>query len=183
MHLLSGSNVGSLREPDHNRFLATAAVNVSMPLGTNLDVELRISPNPPVSGRGCYKLLQCSKIDVHRRSVPMPIIDPQVHAYDADIQVTAEAEQALHARGVLKLPGFIENTGGVICAAVEYRGGTVTRAFQEIGERVRQDTREVLQRSADEKVLPRTVADKLAGERIHRAMSVRRWTSPSTLSG
>jgi len=101
----------------------------------------------------------------------------------ANIPATAEAEQALHARGILNIPDFIANAGGVICAAVEYRGGTETAAFQEIGERVRRNTREVLQQSADEKVLPRTAADRLAGDRIRRAMSVRRWTSQSSSSG
>ena len=33
-------------------------------------------------------------------------------------------KQALHERGVLVLPDFIANAGGVICAAIEYRGGT-----------------------------------------------------------
>jgi glutamate dehydrogenase (NAD(P)+) len=38
-----------------------------------------------------------------------------------------EAEQALAARGLLLLPDFIANAGGVICAAIEYRGGTEGR--------------------------------------------------------
>jgi len=97
----------------------------------------------------------------------------------ANIPATAEAEQALHERGILSIPDFIANAGGVICAAVEYRGGTETAAFQEIGERVRRNTREVLQRSADDRILPRTAADRLADKRIRRAMSMRRWTSPS----
>lgn len=40
-------------------------------------------------------------------------------AEGANIQLTAEAEQALAVRGVLVLPDFIANAGGVICAAVE----------------------------------------------------------------
>jgi hypothetical protein len=33
---------------------------------------------------------------------------------------TPEAEQALHQRGVLLLPDFIANAGGIICAVTEY---------------------------------------------------------------
>jgi len=42
----------------------------------------------------------------------------------ANIPCTLEAERALHARGILVVPDFIANAGGVICAAMEYRGGT-----------------------------------------------------------
>ena len=47
----------------------------------------------------------------------------------ANIPCTPEAEQALHASGVLVIPDFIANAGGVICAAMEYRGGTQRAAF------------------------------------------------------
>jgi glutamate dehydrogenase (NAD(P)+) len=43
-------------------------------------------------------------------------------AEGSNIPCTSEAEQALAARGVLVLPDFVANAGGVICAAVEYRG-------------------------------------------------------------
>jgi glutamate dehydrogenase/leucine dehydrogenase len=55
----------------------------------------------------------------------------------ANIAVTAEAEQILHDRQVLVLPDFIANAGGVICAAVEYRGGTQALALQTIEEKIR----------------------------------------------
>jgi glutamate dehydrogenase (NAD(P)+) len=74
---------------------------------------------------------------------------------------------------------FIANAGGVICAAVEYRGGTETAAFEEVNERIRRNTRDVLRVSAERKVTPRAAAESLAGERIRRAMSFRRWTSPN----
>ena len=71
----------------------------------------------------------------------------------------------------------------MICAAVEYRGGTETGALQEIDERIRRNTREVLRLSAERKVTPRAAAESLAGERIRRAMSFRRWTSPGLSGG
>src|SRR5581483_2652421 len=39
----------------------------------------------------------------------------------ANIPCTAEAEIALHKRGVLVVPDFIANAGGVICAATEFQ--------------------------------------------------------------
>ena len=104
-------------------------------------------------------------------------------AQGANIPASAEAEQALYERGILSIPDFIANAGGVICAAVEYRGGTETAAFQEIEERIRRNTRKVLRMSAERKVTPRAAAESLAGERIRRAMSYRRWTSPGLSGG
>ncbi len=42
----------------------------------------------------------------------------------ANIAFTVGAERTLHDRGVLVVPDFIANAGGVIGAAMEYRGAT-----------------------------------------------------------
>lgn len=54
----------------------------------------------------------------------------------ANIPCTPKAERALHERGVLVIPDFIANAGGVICASVEYRGGTQRSAFDYIDENI-----------------------------------------------
>jgi len=93
----------------------------------------------------------------------------------ANIPCTPEAEQVLHERGVLVVPDFIANAGGVICASIEYRGGTQRAAFEYIDERVRANTRAVLQESQRDKTLPRAAALKLAERRVRTAMQMRRW--------
>ena len=65
----------------------------------------------------------------------------------ANIPCTAEAECALHEKGILVVPDFIANAGGVICASIEYRGGTQKAAFDYIDERIRANTRYVLEES------------------------------------
>lgn len=97
-------------------------------------------------------------------------------AQGANIGVTREAEERLHERGVLSLPDFIANAGGVICAAVEYHGGTRTEAFTTIDERIRANVTEVLDRAAASGGLPVDAARDLAGTRVRRAMQTRRWT-------
>ena len=57
-------------------------------------------------------------------------------AQGANIPCTPEAEAALHKRGIVVVPDFIANAGGVICAAIEYRGGTERAAFDYIDERI-----------------------------------------------
>jgi glutamate dehydrogenase (NAD(P)+) len=88
---------------------------------------------------------------------------------------SAEAEQLLASRGVLVLPDFIANAGGVICAAIEYRGGTEAAALAFIAEKIQGNTKAVLDEVRRAGVLPRTAATSLAIERVHRAMRTRRW--------
>ena len=59
----------------------------------------------------------------------------------ANIPFTPGAEKALHDRGVLVMPDFIANAGGVICAAMEYRGATESQAFQAIEEKIARECR------------------------------------------
>ncbi|NNJ74033.1 MAG: Glu/Leu/Phe/Val dehydrogenase, partial [Anderseniella sp.] len=93
----------------------------------------------------------------------------------ANIPATTAAEEALHSRGILSVPDFIANAGGVICAAVEFHGGSEAAAFAEIDDKIRRNTREVLERAQSENEQPRTSATMLACERIRTAMSLRRW--------
>ena len=44
--------------------------------------------------------------------------------HGANIPATETAEQLMHKKGILNIPDFIANAGGVICAAVEFRGGS-----------------------------------------------------------
>ena len=94
----------------------------------------------------------------------------------ANIPITGEAEEALHGKGILVVPDFIANAGGVICGAVEYRSGSQADAFQTIEEKIRENTSEVLETSASQGCTPRQAAFALAEERVRRAMTYRRWS-------
>jgi len=93
----------------------------------------------------------------------------------ANIPFTAGAEKILHERGVLVVPDFIANAGGVICAAMEYAGATQTAAFQAIEEKIRANTAAVLAAMTARRMLPRAAAIELATERVHAAMATRRF--------
>jgi glutamate dehydrogenase (NAD(P)+) len=93
----------------------------------------------------------------------------------ANIPCTPEAEQSLHERGVLVVPDFIANAGGMICASMEYRGSTQRAAFDYIDERIRANTRAVLQECQRDKKLPRAAAVALAERRVRAATQTRRW--------
>lgn len=93
----------------------------------------------------------------------------------ANIPATAGAEAILHRRGIVVVPDFVANAGGLICGAVEYRGGGVKEAFAMIADKVGANTEAVLDRAAAAGIPPREVAVAMAGERVRRAMATRRW--------
>jgi glutamate dehydrogenase/leucine dehydrogenase len=95
----------------------------------------------------------------------------------ANIPVTLAAERLLHDRRVLVVPDFIANAGGVICAAVEYHGGTQATAFQLIEEKIHLNTTLVLEEATKQGTLPRQAAVALAERRVRSAMAYRRWSS------
>ncbi|RPI21029.1 MAG: Glu/Leu/Phe/Val dehydrogenase, partial [Actinobacteria bacterium] len=101
-------------------------------------------------------------------------VQARVIVSGANIPATAEAEQILHDRGVLVVPDFIANAGGVICAAVEVGGGTAAQAFATIEERIRENTHAVLERCHQQGALPREAAEDLALSRLREAMTYRR---------
>jgi glutamate dehydrogenase/leucine dehydrogenase len=92
----------------------------------------------------------------------------------ANIAVTPGADRILHERGILSVPDFVANAGGVICASVEYHGGTQRRAFEAIDEKIRENTREVLERARAREQRPSEAALELAKQRVGEAMAYRR---------
>lgn len=93
----------------------------------------------------------------------------------ANIPITGDAEAMLHDRGVLCIPDWIANAGGVICGSVEHRGGSRAEAFSLIDSTIRENTTVIVERSVNESIPPRRVAEELATRRVEKAMRVRRW--------
>ncbi|MCP5178297.1 MAG: Glu/Leu/Phe/Val dehydrogenase [Pseudomonadales bacterium] len=94
-------------------------------------------------------------------------------AQGANIPATAEAEALLARQGVLVLPDFVANAGGVICAAVEYAHGSQAQALATIDERIRTNVQAMLDRVRQNHELPREAAFAIARERVQRAMQWR----------
>ena len=99
----------------------------------------------------------------------------KIVAQGANIPATPEAEAALHARGILVLPDFIANAGGVICAATEYHGGNEASAFAAIAEKIGRNTRIMREGATRAGIAPRAAALVMAEARIREASAARRW--------
>ncbi len=93
----------------------------------------------------------------------------------ANIPATQEAEDALHKKGILSIPDFIANAGGVIMAAMEYEKKTEKEAFDAIATRIKDNTRRILEKSENEKILPRQAAVEIAKDRVLKAMRYREY--------
>ncbi|MCL4492125.1 MAG: Glu/Leu/Phe/Val dehydrogenase [Nitrospirae bacterium] len=92
----------------------------------------------------------------------------------ANIPATREAEELLHRKGILSIPDFIANAGGVIMAAMEHAGKTGEEAFDTISERIKKNTALILEKTFEENILPRQAAEAIARERVLTAMSYKR---------
>jgi glutamate dehydrogenase (NAD(P)+) len=118
----------------------------------------------------CEIWIPAARPDVIRRD-NVARLKTKLVAQGANIPFTPEAERILDKAGTLVLPDFIANAGGVICASVEYHGGTQVQALQTIEEKIRVNTEEMLANSKRAGLLPRQSAVALAETRIKKAMT------------
>ncbi|HJZ43597.1 MAG TPA: Glu/Leu/Phe/Val dehydrogenase [Hyphomicrobiaceae bacterium] len=125
-------------------------------------------------GIACDIWIPAARPDVLRES-NVEALQARLVLQGANIPATPGAERRMHERGILSIPDFIANAGGVIAASVEYHGGTERAAFDTIAEKVAANTRAVLGMSAARCMLPREAAVELARTRVERAMSARRY--------
>jgi glutamate dehydrogenase (NAD(P)+) len=93
----------------------------------------------------------------------------------ADASLTPSAERYLHEKGVICVPDFIANAGGLIGAAMEFRGANQAQVLSAIKEKIRRNTEKVLQSVETDGSLPRQAATLLATKPIVKAMGYRRW--------
>jgi glutamate dehydrogenase (NAD(P)+) len=94
----------------------------------------------------------------------------------ANIPITESAEKILHEKGILNVPDFIANSGGVICSAMEYKKVPRSIAFKAIAEKVTENTELVLKEAKRDGILPREAAMRFATKQLKRAMSFKRWS-------
>ena len=170
---------------------ADSAGTLSDPNGLNLEALVALKRNgkrltdavdgekrdrEAIVGIDCDIWIPAARPDVlHEENVDQ--VKASIILEGANIPATEVAERRLHERGVLVVPDFIANAGGVICAAVEFHGGSEAAAFEAIEEKITRNTREVLEAMKTSGAQPREAAILLAGQRVRKAMSTRRWSS------
>ncbi len=87
--------------------------------------------------------------------------------------ITDTAELILHKKGVLVIPDILTTAGGAICSYSEYNGNCSESAFSLIDSRIRDITKNILQKSLETDVPPRRIAKEIAKRRILKATEVK----------
>lgn len=91
----------------------------------------------------------------------------------ANIPMTHEIERQLAKNGILVVPDFVANAGGVISSYCEHIGTTPSQMFAIVKDKVVANTANVLANSKG--LNTRDAALKIAKERVREAMDVRGW--------
>lgn len=97
-------------------------------------------------------------------------IQAKIVSEGANIPTTPEMEEILHRRGVLVVPDFIANGGGVISSYAEYRGKKAEEMFRLVENKITANTKKILKRAKKDGVKPRDAAESIAKERVLKAM-------------
>ena len=92
----------------------------------------------------------------------------------ANIPMTVETENKLYERGILVMPDFVANAGGVISSWVEWKGGTEQEMFRVVREKIGKNSRKVLEFHHENDVAPRAAAMEIAMQRVRKAMDKRK---------
>ncbi|MFW6114929.1 MAG: Glu/Leu/Phe/Val family dehydrogenase, partial [Thermodesulfobacteriota bacterium] len=117
-------------------------------------------------------LIPCAVGDVIRKD-NVDKITARIIAEGANFATTREAQQVFHERGILVVPDFIANPGGVIAAYTEMLDGTPSQAIENTRNKVRKNTAEMFRISKDENLIPLDAAMKMATERVIAAMKAK----------
>jgi len=101
----------------------------------------------------------------------------------ANIPTTPSADQYLIGKGLLLIPDFLANSGGVIGSFVEYQGRTEKEAFDLISYKIAKNVKQSLADSflkagndstKDPEVNIRKVATESSKQKVYRAMLLRK---------
>jgi len=87
----------------------------------------------------------------------------------ANIPMQEDVEDWLWKKGILIVPDFVANAGGVISSYAEYRGYNPKRMFDLVERKVGKATKRVLKKSLKKNENPRVVAMEIAEKRLNKA--------------
>ena len=91
----------------------------------------------------------------------------------ANIPMREEIEETLRKRGILIVPDFVANAGGVISSYAEYAGKSAEEMFVLVKEKIIAATKTVLEESKKNNSAPREAAMEIARGRVLAAMQKR----------
>ena len=97
-------------------------------------------------------------------------ISAKIIVEGGNIVMKSAEDQKLHERGVLVVPDFVANAGGVISSYCEYRGYDQQKMFSLVEKKIKKNTRLVLRDAKNKGWKPRDAALEIAKKRVKEAM-------------
>jgi len=102
-------------------------------------------------------------------------IQAKIIVEGANIPMREDIEQKLFERGIIVVPDFVANAGGVISSYAEHMGMKEDEMFTMVEEKIVSSTKKVLEESLRLKANPRVVAVKIAREIIEKKEAERKY--------
>lgn len=87
-----------------------------------------------------------------------------------NIPISEKIENEFFKKGILIVPDFVANAGGVISSYAEYRGYNPKKMFELVSKKVRNATKLVLTQSIKEKRNPREIGMEIAVKKVEERM-------------
>jgi len=84
----------------------------------------------------------------------------------SNIPMTIEVEKYLHKKGILVVPDFVANAGGVISSYAEYKGYNPKSMFRLVERKIKNNTDLVLKEAKNKNIMPREAAMQIALKRL-----------------
>lgn len=101
-------------------------------------------------------------------------IKAKVIVEGANIPVKPEIEEKLHKKGILVVPDFVANAGGVISSYAEYKGYYPKYMFAIVERKIKKNAKLILDKADRKGIKPRDAALEIAMERVRKAMRRRK---------
>lgn len=93
-------------------------------------------------------------------------ISAKVIVEAGNIPMQEDIEDELFKKGIIIIPDFVANAGGVISSYAEYRGYNPKQMFETVRSKIVKTTNIVMKKSIEKGINPRKVAMELARKRV-----------------
>ena len=90
----------------------------------------------------------------------------------ANIPMRENIENVLFKKGIIIVPDFVANAGGVISSYAEYRGCSPKQMFEMVERKISNCAKAIMEKSLAEKRNPRKVAMEIALKRIEESKKI-----------
>ena len=139
--------------------------NVKIKKGTVIEAKGTVKPSHDILKVNADILITAAIPDLIKEH-DVSNIKAKLIVCGSNIVMLPELEEVFHEKGILVIPDFVANAGGVISSYVEHIGGNVDKMWKMVEEKITVNTKETLDHSKKQGISPRQAALKIAKQRV-----------------